>query len=145
MTKDNYRECLRLDVTDVQKDFIASNAKSLAEAYVFEVMEPYVAMDGERMVGFLMLEFDEERKIGFVLRLMVDKQHQRRGYGRATMMKAIEKLGDDKRVKIIGTSHRPENTAVAHLFASLGFVPWHDIKELFDKFEEDGEVYVRLP
>ena len=35
ITEENYNECLELEVSDNQKNFVASNIYSLAQAWVF--------------------------------------------------------------------------------------------------------------
>jgi hypothetical protein len=41
---------------------------------------------------------------------------------------------------MIATSHKRDNTAIASLFGSLGFVPW----EIADPDDLDDEVYLML-
>jgi len=142
VAEQNYIKCLKLSVSEDQKDFVATNSKSLAQAYVFKNLSPYVAMVGEEAVGFIMLEVDKH--VGFVMRLMVDQERQREGIGRAIMEQGLAILRADDRVTIIGTSHVEENSTVASLYSSLGFVPWDDIRDHFDDFEDDGEVYLKL-
>lgn len=72
---------------------------------------------------------------------MIDRAHQRKGYGRAAFVEVIRRLRLSPEVEMIATSHRHDNTVVAGLFRSLGFVP----REIEGMALTPGEVYLRLP
>ena len=60
ITLDNVRECIRLEVAEEQKHFVAPNAVSLAQAYAALVTEdcvpiPFAIYHDDTMVGFMML------------------------------------------------------------------------------------------
>jgi diamine N-acetyltransferase len=74
------------------------------------------------MVGFTMYELVDA--VGFILRLMIDETHQRKGYGRVAMVEVIRRLRLHPEVEIVATSHLRENKAAASLYESLGFVEW---------------------
>jgi diamine N-acetyltransferase len=131
ITSENLRACLGLRVEESQDDFVASNADSLAEARTNPNLFPYAVYAGTPdrlgahdvpMVGFTMIEID--KAIGFILRLMIDRAHQRRGYGRAATEEVIRRLRLHPEVQMIATSHRTGNTAAARLYEGLGFVDW---------------------
>lgn len=97
VTLDNFHECISLEVNESQKGLVASNVKSLAEAYVNPNLFPLVIYDAAvtgyekpqlPMVGFTMYEITAG--VGFILRLMIDRKYQRKGYGRAAMLKVIQ-------------------------------------------------------
>lgn len=131
ITKSNLSECLRLKVSDGQKHLVASNAKSLAEAYTDGNLHPLAIYDvsdlgwehpKHPMVGFTMYQI--EAGIGFILRLMIDKKHQRNGYGEAAMTEVIRRLKLCPEAELIATSHRDINDGAAALYRKLGFKPW---------------------
>jgi diamine N-acetyltransferase len=149
VTLDNDLECLNLQVEESQTRFIATNAKSLAEAKVNSTLVPLAIYDRAArgyptptvpMVGFVMYEVT--CGVGFILRLMIDRRYQRQGYGRAALVEVIRRLKRTPEVEMIATSHRHDNVAVAHLFQSVGFVPWE-----VEGAEEGnpGEVFLQLP
>jgi len=74
------------------------------------------------MVGFTMYEL--VAGVGFILRLMIDRNYQRQGYGTATMIEVMRRLRLHPEVERIATSHRKENVAVAGLCRNLGFRDW---------------------
>ena len=146
ITPDNFRQCLGLKVAETQKNLVAPNVKSLAEAYVYSGMYPYAVYEASdspkadpRMVGFTMYEVSEG--IGFITRIMIDEKHQRKGYGKATVDEVIRKLRADPEVKTIATSHLKHNDSAAQLFSSMGFEEW------FPKWASDmpDERILKLP
>lgn len=71
---------------------------------------------------------------------MIDRTHQRQGYGRAAVAEAIRRLKLYPEVQMIATSHQRGNEASARLFRSLKFVPW----EIAWAQEHETEVFLRL-
>ena len=144
VTMDNFRTCVRLRVADDQATFVAPNMESLAQAYVNPRLTPCAIYKGDvfsraitaddPMVGFVM--YQEWDEVGFIMRLMVDAAHQRRGYGRAAMLEVLRRLKANPVIERIATSVIPENDAARELYLSLGFEPFE---------ERGGELYLRLP
>ena len=100
LTADTVDAILDLDVAPDQRAFVASNARTIAQAHFWpDVTRCLGAWDGEVPVGFVALSFEPHEPI-FVWRMMVGAQHQRKGYGRAMMA-----LVDDEVRRI-----RPEAT-----------------------------------
>lgn len=135
VTKDNWKELIRLKVREDQTHFVASNLYSIAQAQFGDdfdghwELHPYGVYEGDLPVGFLMygLDFEHPRQQGFIFRLMVDEKHQRKGYGRFGMNWILERFSKDERVKDVGISYEPENDAARKLYASLGFVETGEI------------------
>ena len=54
-------DCLELEITEDQEDFVDDNAESLAEAYASITnggfATPYAIYDGDTMVGFVMYTY----------------------------------------------------------------------------------------
>lgn len=121
ITMENFLECIKLSVSDMQKGFVASNMFSLAEAKADGVSVPLAIYDGDTMVGFIMYDYDEKEKTGWISRLMVDQRYQGRGHGRWAMMEVIGRLRGIEGIKIMRTSFAPENSAARKLYTSLGF------------------------
>ena len=148
IARENLAECLSLRVNDDQTQFVALNAKSLAEAYVNPYLFPlaiYPAVarghEGKPpvpMVGFCMYEL--VAGVGFILRLMISHEHQHRGYGRAAMVEVIRRLRLHPEVELIATSYKRGNKAADQLYRNLGFVPW----EIEWAQQNETEIYMRL-
>jgi len=133
VTKDNWRELIKLEVRDDQKGFVASNVKSIAESQ-FGYDEPDfghwdfhpfgIYSDDGTPVGFLMYgyNFSHPKQQAFIIRLMVDEKFQGKGYGRFGMEKLLEIFRADERIRVVGISYEPENEGARKLYASLGFI-----------------------
>ena len=130
VTEENFRACIALEVEPSQKDLVAPNVYSLAQAKVNDRLTPWAIYDRkvlgreigpeDAMVGFCMVQVMDG--VGFVMRLMVDRRFQRRGYGRATMAEVIRRWKATPEVETIATSFRKGNVAAEALYRSLGFV-----------------------
>ena len=108
----NFDALIDLEVNEEQKNYVARNIYSLAEAYATKsegrFALPLGIYDGETPVGFLMIGYD----------------YPDFGYGRAAMQQALELVrsfpcGESKYCWI---SYEPENEAARKLYASFGFV-----------------------
>jgi diamine N-acetyltransferase len=132
VTRDNWRELIKLRVREEQKHFVASNLYSIAEAQFgddepdgshWHVYPFGIYADGAP-VGFLMYgyNFSYPKLQAFITRLMVDEKQQGKGYGRFGMNWMLERFRIDERIKNVGISYEPENEAGRKLYASLGFV-----------------------
>ena len=88
ITKETLRPFLKMNVAKSQKNMVAPNAVSIAEAH----FEPRAWFRGiyadETPVGFIMLYDDPDEPTYFLWRLMVAEGFQGLGYGR----KAVEQL-----------------------------------------------------
>ncbi|WP_346929568.1 GNAT family N-acetyltransferase [Clostridium sp.] len=129
---DNWRECIELSVEENQKCFVASNTYSILESKFEEGCYPLAIYDGETMVGFLMYNLDSDDNSWWMCRLMMDKKHQGKGYGRATILKLLKLLKEDHGDIKVYTSFEPENSVVEKLYESVGFrktgkIMWEEV------------------
>ncbi len=138
VTQSNLRQLTRLKVREDQNHFVAPNVYSIAEShYGYDEpdgsghwdMFPFGIYDGETPVGFLMYgyNFSNQEYEAFIIRLMVDENHQGKGYGRFGMQQMLEIFRKDKRIHNVGISYEPENEVARKLYASLGFVETGEI------------------
>lgn len=127
ITMENFHDCLNLELEEAQKNYIATNQYSLAKAKADGVSVPLGIYDGETMVGFVMYNYNKEEQSGFISRLMVDRRHQGKGYGRYAMNQVIGRLRAHKDCKQIRISYVPENAVAGKLYESLGFVKTGEI------------------
>ena len=132
VTKDNWRELVKLQVREDQKGFVASNVASIAESqsgydepdFGHWDFHPFGIYDNNIPVGFLMygFNFSHPKQQAFIIRLMVDEKFQGKGYGRFGMEKLLEIFRADERIRVVGISYEPENEGARKLYANLGFV-----------------------
>ena len=134
----NVWDLLKLTVLDEQKSFVARNDISIIEAYTTITANghafPFGIYDDETPVGFLMIGFgvddywddapDIARENYFLWRLMIDKDHQGRGYGKEAVKLALEYIKSFPcgQAKLCWTSYEPENETARHLYHSFGFL-----------------------
>ena len=130
VTKDNWKELVRLKVREDQTHFVASNLYSIAEAQFGDEYEGHwdlfpfgIYNDLGMPVGFLMyaLNLNHPKQQAFIQRLMVDDQYQGRGYGRFGMEKMLEIFRANGQIRSVGISYEPENELARKLYVSLGF------------------------
>ena len=121
----NYLSVMDLSVSLDQKDFVASNQYSLAQAYAQPECVPFALYAENRPVGFAMYSLDEDDHQFWIYRLMIDQRYQGVGYGREAMELLIDRirgLSDEDHNRIY-ISFEPENTVAKTLYESLGFKP----------------------
>mgnify|MGYP000698803797 CR=1 FL=1 len=128
---ENWEACIQLRVTEEQEDFVAKDLYSIAQTRFEPTWIPLVIYDGDTMVGFIMYdEADYE-----ITRLMIDKAHQGKGYGRSAMELIIEQFELKLAHPTTSTSYVPANHVAERLYLSLGFCKTGKIN--------DGEVVVQ--
>lgn len=123
INQQNWQDCIALKVADDQSRFVASNLFSLVESCYENGLFPLAIYAGDEMVGFLMwgLEPQGSHNRYWIVRLMVGRAHQGKGYGRAAMRMIIDRLRADPGCRAIDVSFVPDNAAAEQLYASLGF------------------------
>ena len=134
----NVWDIVDLKVARSQKEFVAGNGDSIIQAYAAIGTEcqafPFGIYNDNKPVGFLMIGYDypdfcdgeapEYQKNSYLIwRFMIDKNYQRKGYGRAAMQQALGLVrsfpcGESEYCWI---SYEPENEAARNLYLSFGF------------------------
>ena len=136
LNKSNYRDILKLKVTDNQTGFVASNAISLAQA-LFHPQAWYRGIyNGDTAVGFVMLELDTEKPEYYLWRYMIDENFQGKGFGFKAMELVIEyvrRLPDSVEFFL---SYVPDEGNPKGFYEKLGFLDTGEI--------EEGEVIMKL-
>jgi diamine N-acetyltransferase len=113
---------MKLKLPKNQQDLVASNAFSLAQAGFHPECTPYGIYKEKTMVGFLMHCIDEDDNNHWVWRLMIDQNHQGKGYAFEAMKLLINLIKEDETRDRILISFVPGNKAAENLYKKLGFV-----------------------
>ena len=122
VTKDNLDEVLSLTVHGSQKGFVSTTAESLAQAYVYkDTAFPFAVYDGREVVGFIMMGYYEAKHYYTLWKLLIDRNHQHKGYGRKALELGIAFLKDRLHATEIYTGVSPGNLAAKSLYHSVGF------------------------
>ena len=135
----NLDDTLRMSVDAEQNRFVAPNIVSMAQAAVMPEFIPRLAYDGDTPVGFVLYTLhDSGDDECWIHRLLVPTALQRKGYGRAIMLAALDEIHqarpDSQRVYI---SFIKGNEVARRLYESLGFVDDHR--------EIEGETVYQYP
>lgn len=141
VTEDNFQAVLDLSVSDDQKSYVATNAKSLAQAWLYgEGTEPFAIYADDTPVGFFLagIDLDDAEPFYSVWRLMIDQRHQGKGYGKAALGLAIQYL-KDRGAQTIHLGCHPQNITAQRMYEKAGF-------KLTGKVEHgENEMKLELP
>jgi diamine N-acetyltransferase len=129
ITADTVRAVTDLTVAETQRQFVAPNAVSLAQAlFAPEAWYRVIVADGE-LAGFVMLYDESLRrpppshpKVG-VWRLMIDARCQGRGIGREALKLVIAHVRDKALFDSLQLSYVPGPGCPEPFYAALGFRP----------------------
>ena len=142
--EDNFRDCIRLNVSEHQKNFVASNVYSIAQAYIhYGSAFPYGIYQEDQMVGFVMLGHNKEDQEFWLWRFMIDEKFQNQGFGTEAVKLALKKF-EDMNASEVYLSYEPENHIADALYRKFGWLPTGKIEEgeivMLLKFKEESHV-----
>jgi diamine N-acetyltransferase len=119
---DNWRACTALEVEEPQQRFVASVAYYLALcAYGDSPWRPLAVRAGDEVVGFVMWGIDPADESFWIGGLIIDRRHQRHGYGRAVVAQLLERAAANGH-REAALSYHTGNTPAQSLYPSMGFV-----------------------
>jgi Acetyltransferases, including N-acetylases of ribosomal proteins len=122
ITRDNFDDCVNLTVSELQKNFVAANIYSLAQAWVYsKTAFPFAIYNDDVLIGFIMLGYYELKNCYNIWRFMIDERYQGKGYGKAALLLGIRYLAETYGVREIFLSVVPENIVAENLYRSVGF------------------------
>lgn len=117
--RDNWHDCVKLKTASTQRYFVFSNMYSLVESKFDPNLVPKGIIAEGRMVGFIMYgKYDGKY---WISRLMIDKNHQGKGYGKAAIKKVIEILKEFEDCREIYIDYEPKNKTAETLYEHIGF------------------------
>jgi diamine N-acetyltransferase len=151
ITWENFSECLALDVTENQQNFIDNNVYALAQAYVAATNDKfppiaYAIYNDQTVVGIVILVHKYAKDSKFyhencyeVVSFMIGRQYQGKGYGKEAFARVIDviKTFPEGKAKAICLSYDPQNDTARRLYASYGFTETGTINDI-------GEVVAKL-
>ena len=126
---ENARAVVRLRVAPEQAGFVASNANSIADAYVHRELRPLAVYANDELVGFAMYGQDPDDGRWWVVRMMIDERWQGQGYGRGAMEALIGLMREEHRCESITLGVDPANVGARRLYESLGFRDTGDVHD----------------
>lgn len=121
INKENWKEAVDLRVKDEQSDFIESNALSIAESkYVENWIVKGIYLE-EELIGFTMYGYFDDDKRVWLDRYMIDYKFQGKGYGKKGLLRLIEHIANEFKVKKIYLSIFENNKGALRLYEKIGF------------------------
>jgi diamine N-acetyltransferase len=127
LTRENLRACIDLDVLPEQRDFVAPNVRSVAEAYVLPLAGPRLIYADGKAVGFVLFHPNEGGPGYYIVRFMIDHRFQGQGLGRRALAAAVDWVVRVKGADRVRLSVVPANQVACDLYRSAGFVETGEI------------------
>ena len=129
ITLENRRQVFNLEVSEEQRQFVASNLSSVATAYVLVTNGGHP--NDETIVGFVLIAYGitsyDLPKIAednyTIIRFMIGKQYQNQGFGKEALYKILEYIRTfpKGKAKYCWLEYSPRNTAAERMYKNVGF------------------------
>tara|TARA_Y100000768_G_scaffold352672_1_gene304433 strand:+ start:514 stop:972 length:459 start_codon:yes stop_codon:yes gene_type:complete len=130
ITKRNLISIIDLDVSEHQKDQVASNAVSIAQGHYSNSAWFKGIFNDDIAVGFVMLDLIIEKNKCFLWRFMIDKKYQGKGYGKIALTQVIDYVKSLNVFDEIKTSYVPSENGAEGFYKNFGFIdPYGIMKE----------------
>ncbi len=123
VTRANFSAVVELTVTPEQADFVSPNLYSLAEAAIEPTWTPLAIYARDDLVGFALFGRDDETGRWWIMRYMIDAQHQGKGYGTAALLALIDLIVERHGCGELFLGYDPDNDVAERLYTRMGFVP----------------------
>ncbi len=140
VTRDNFEAVTDLELLPHQREFLASNSYSIAQASFYPNYHTRAIYAGEEVVGFMMfvvLDGSEDEAGEYsIWRLMVDCRRQGQGLGRRALQSLLDEIRSDPVACKVWISYVPGNEVASSFYASFGFVE--------TEIDEEGEMVAVL-
>ncbi len=148
ITSETVLEICRLAPSDEQRQFVASNVESIAEAHFRPDYAWFRAIYADDSpVGFVMIGIDPKKDFCFLWRFMIDKRHQKKSFGKKALELVFKHLKSKTNVGKVVTSYHPGKGDPSGFYKKIGFIEaktpakWG---ELGQKMIELGETGLEL-
>ena len=129
ITFETVREVLRLNVGENQKQFVASNAVSISQAYFTDLAWFRAISYEDTFVGFVMCEINTKEEEYYLWRYMIDERFQGHGFGKKALELVIDFVKEQPGAKEFFTSCVPGEGSPSQFYEKLGFVATGEIDE----------------
>lgn len=133
-----FKKIIDMKLPAEQNKFVAPNVVSLAQAWLYyQEARPLAICNDDDVVGFVMLDWDENERTVGIWRFMIAPEFQNKGYGKKAMEVVIELVRNEGKFDLIHLDYVPGNTIAHDLYFSLGFRENGEV--------EDDEIIMTLP
>ena len=126
ITEANFLDAFHLQLAPGQEKFVSHPIRSLAQAYVYrDQCQPFGIYAEGRMVGYVLVIYDDDAPEYDIWHMMIDQSAQGRGYGSAALDRVLayihgKPFGPSNRVAL---TCNKENPAAQRLYQRKGFSP----------------------
>ena len=134
VTESTVRTICNLETTEHQRNFVAPNAVSIAQAYFSERAWFRAIYHEDTPVGFMMLSDDPDKGEYYLWRFMIAKEHQGKGYGSKAMDVIIEHVKTRPNATELTLSCVPGDDGPEQFYIRRGF-------EFTGEIDEGEKVY----
>lgn len=135
--EENFTQVIDLTVADKDKQFVASNLRSLADCWLYREngdVFPYAIYIEDEVVGFALVDVDEEESCYTIWRLMIDEHQQGNGYGKSAVLALMNQATALGNYRVIRADVVKGNQKMWNLLQSLGFTMFgQDDREIFTR------------
>ena len=124
ITADNFIDAFHLTLAPGQESFVSHPIRSLAQAYVYrDQCQPFGIYAADKMVGYVMVIYDDDVPEYDIWHMMIDKEEQGRGYGSKALDEVLEYIrtkpfGDSNRIALTCNKNQP---IARRLYEKKGF------------------------
>ena len=123
VTATNWKACIALELAPGQENFLPSNLYSIAESQFYEQAKSKAIYNEEhQLVGYALFGRDIFTHRWKIFRIMIDKFHQRKGYGEGAMREIIKRISKETDGHEILICYQDQNEAARRLYTKLGFI-----------------------
>ena len=134
--KSNYMECINLKISADQVNFVSDNAQSLVEASFEEGLNTLGIYNDDKMVGFILYDYDVSIPGWSLSRFMIDIKCQGKGYGTKSATEFMDYFQKETKSNTLYGSINIDNSATFKIFKKLGF---KEVREI--TYTHSGVVY----
>ncbi|HFI0506902.1 TPA: GNAT family N-acetyltransferase [Streptococcus suis] len=138
----SYQAVLDLTVAEADKGFVAPNVRSLADAWLYRMygdVFPYAIWAEEQVVGFALIDIDEDLQQYMLWRFMIGQEFQGKGYGQAALEVVIDQARAHPVFDHLIAAYVKGNQKMARLLEKNGFVlDLEEERELVFRLETPG-------
>jgi diamine N-acetyltransferase len=121
VTERNFRAVIALKVGDDQRGFVAENVVSLAQTVIYPWTVARAVEAEGTPVGFVLWGLDPADGAWSIVRLMIAREQQRRGYGTAALGLVLDEIHRARNGEDVVISLVPANATARRLYERLGF------------------------
>jgi len=122
LDKQNFWSTLNLSIKEDQNDFVLDAKTSVAMGLMYRTKKIFAQMEGNLVVGVLVLDIDKKKNYYDIDIVLIDKKYQGRGYGKLMVKWAVDYLKNEgAKTLLIGVNRN--NIGAQKIYMSAGFKP----------------------